>query len=243
MNFLRRRVLLAASALLPAMPMPGKTGTARAETTDLVVICDPPLAAPLGLAGAAFRARAGVHLRLFPTAPGLIVPQLAHDVQNDLIVTQLGVLDEAARAGLLAGARSGNWGNQVVVAELVGAAGPAGSGKFAVSELAGASGIEGAAIAARLGVATARILSAIDTPEVAFLLTSGVARTGLLYLTDVRGDPRLRVVYPVADQPPAIYAAALSKHARRPNPAAFLDFLATAQARELLVTSGLEPVT
>jgi molybdate transport system substrate-binding protein len=237
MDIARRRILLAAAASLPAMA----TRSASAGTTDLAVMCDPALDRPLGAARAAYYAHSRVRIHVFPTAPGLILPQLAHDVQNDILVTQLGILDQAAQAGLLAaGPRSGNWRNGLVVAEMTDAAGPADAGKFAVSELPSASGIDGAAIAARLGVNPAQILSAIDTAEVAFLLKSGAARTGLLYRTDVIAEPRLRVRHAIEDWPPAIYAAAVTKGARRPNPAVFIEFLQTAQAGELLAANGLE---
>ena len=95
---------------------------------------------------------------------------------------------------------------------------------------------------ARLGIDPARVVSAIDTTEVTFLLTTGGARKGVLRLTDVRADPRLRVVRTVAEPAPARCAAAIAKGARRPNPAAFISFLGTEPARRLLATAGLEIV-
>ncbi len=234
-----RRLLLLAT---PAALTVGTIRPAVADTTDLVIMCDPTLQRPLAGIGEAFRAKAGVRIHVFATAPGLILPQLTHDVQNDILVTQVGVLQQAERAGLLSGARSGNWSNPLVIAEMAGAAGPAAAGKFAVSELPAASGVDGAGVVAKLGLPSSEIISAIDTPGVAFLLTSGAARTGLLYLTDVRADPRLRVLRPLEDMPAAIFAAAVSKGARRPNPAGFVEFLGTVQARERLAASGLEPV-
>jgi molybdate transport system substrate-binding protein len=122
------------------------------------------------------------------------------------------------------------------------ASGAPGAGKFAVSELPAASGIDGTAIVARLGIDTARVVSAIDTNEVAFLLTTGGARTGVLRLTDVRADPRLRVVRTITEQPPSLCAAAITKGARRPNPAAFISFLDSEPGRRLLANAGLEVV-
>ena len=236
MNIVRRRIMLSAATLLPL----AMASEAHADTTDLAVICDLTLGVPLLTAGNAFRAGTGVRIHVFPTAPGLIVPQLAREVQIDIIVAQSTVLDQADQAGLLTSSpRGGRWSNPLVVAEATDAPGQADAGKFAVSELRDASGIDGSALATRLGINAARILSAIDTTEVAFLLTTGAARTGLLFLTDVRAAPRLRVVRAVPDQPPATYAAAVTKGARRPDPAAFIAFLGTPPARQLLATAGL----
>lgn len=237
MTMIRRRMMLTAPALLPLAVV----SEAKADTTDLAVICDLTLGSALIAVGARFRAGTGVHIDVFPTAPGLIVPQLAREVQIDIVVAERDVLEHAAQANLLTGAaRGGPWSNQVVIAAAKDASGPEDAGPFAVSELPAASGIDGALIVARLGVDPARVRSAIDTTEVAFLLTTGAVRTGLLFLTDVRADPRLRVVRVLTEQPPAVHAAAITAGTRRPNPAAFITFLGTPPARELLSDAGME---
>jgi molybdate transport system substrate-binding protein len=239
MNSVRRRIMLTAPALIPL----AMASEAKADTTDLAVICDLTLGVPLRSVGVAFRASTGVRIHVFPTAPGLITPQLSREVQIDIVVAQSDVLDQATQAGLLTTSpRSGSWSNALVIAEMIDASGAPDVGKFAVSELAAASGIDGTAVVARLGIDSARVVSAIDTSEVAFLLTTGGARTGVLRLTDVRADPRLRVVRTVADPAPARCAAAITKGARRPNPAAFISFLSTEPARRLLASAGLEVV-
>jgi molybdate transport system substrate-binding protein len=177
----------------------------------------------------------------FPRHRELILPQLARDVQNDIILTQVLLLDRAAQAGLLTdGARSGVWADPLVIAEPIGAPGDAGSGMFAVSELASASGIDGASIVSRMNLPANRVVSAIDNTEVVFLLTTGRARTGLLYLTDVHSGPGLRVVRAIEDPPPMLFAAAVTKLARRPNPAAFIHFMGTPGAAAMLTEVGLD---
>ena len=237
MTIARRHLLLAASAALPIVA--GQP--ARADTTDLALICDLTLGAPLRAVAAAVRASGGVHVFVFPTAPGLIVPQLARDVQIDIVATRADAMEQAKQAGLLAGeTTSGNWRDPIVIAEASSASGSPDEGKFAVAGLPGASGMDGETVAARLGVDPARIVSAIDTTEGAFLLVSGAARTGLLYLTDVRAHPRLRVLRIVPDQPPAVFAARVTKGARRPDPAAFVTWLGTPPGRAALSKGGLE---
>ena len=69
---------------------------------DLAVTCDTTLAPALRKVAAAYRARSGVRVFVFPTGPGLILPQLVRDIQNDIVVTQTTILDQAAQAGVVA---------------------------------------------------------------------------------------------------------------------------------------------
>jgi molybdate transport system substrate-binding protein len=233
-----RRSLLAG---LPAAALTASAGSARAATAGLAVTCDPTLAPALRELGAAYRARSGVPVFVFPTGPGLILPQLLRDIQNDIVVTQLAILDQAAQAGVIAPAPRGRtWHNPLVVAGLRGTS--ATDGIFAVSDPSPASDIDGAALLARLGLQPARVLSAVDTDEVAFLLTTGAAEAGLLHVTDVRADQRLAVIRPVpADiSAPIVYAASVTRLARRPDPQGLIAFLATSEADALLRQSGLE---
>ena len=104
-----------------------------------------------------------------------------------------------------------SWRNPVVIAGLRGAGDR--SRRFAVTDPIPASDIDGPAFLARLGLQPTRVLGAVDTDEVAFLLTTGAAQAGLLHMTDVRADERLAVIrqVPAEIQPPLLYAA--SRHA------------------------------
>jgi Bacterial extracellular solute-binding protein len=86
-------------------------------TTDLAVTCDAGAAPAVIAAGSAFRQRTGVRIRVFPTALGLVLPQLEREIQNDIIVTQTATIDQADRAGLVEpGGRVGPWRNRLVTA-------------------------------------------------------------------------------------------------------------------------------
>ena len=78
------------------------------------------------------------------------------------------------------------WRNPLVIA------GPQGTASidrtFAVPDPSPASDIDGPALLARLDIRPNRTLGAVDTDEVAFLLTTGSAQGGLLHMTDVRAD-------------------------------------------------------
>jgi molybdate transport system substrate-binding protein len=237
MGFGRRRLFQASVALLPTAALMTQ---ARADTTDLVLACDPDLAPAMVLAASAYLSRAGVHVRVFPTSPGLIVPQLEHEVQNDIVVSRAGILDQAARAGLLPGAeRIGPWRNPLVIAALHDS--PDINGVFAVTDLSPASMLDGHAVLAGLARHPSVVLGAVDTSGVAFLISSRAAASGLLYRTDARAN-RFAVLATVSNDvfaaPPV--AAAISRSARRPNPDAFLAFLASPDATNMLNAAGLE---
>jgi molybdate transport system substrate-binding protein len=229
--------------VLPLLALAGAIGPARADTVDLAVNCDTTLAPALRQAAAAYKARTGVRVFVFATGPGLILPQLVRGIQNDIVVTQTTILDQAVQAGVVASAVRAQWRNPLVIA---GARGVATTDRtFAAPDPSPASDIDGPALLARLGLTPSRILGAVDTDEVAFLLTTGAAQAGLLHMTDVRADERLAVIRPVPaeTQPPLLYAASVTRLARRPNPEGFVAFLAAPEGTAILATAGLETPT
>jgi len=237
---LGRRGLFQASLALAPLVL---ATTAKAETTDLVAACDTALGPAIERMAAAFTAKTGVAIRLFPASPNLLLPQLARDVQNDILITQAPLLDQAGRTGLLAAdaKRIGSWQTRLVLAALRGTGRPT-DGPIAVPDPNPAFPPDGRAMLTAMGLQPAAILGAVDTRGVAFLLTSGAAKAGLLYLTEVRTDARLDVVaeLPADVSPPMTVGAALSHGTSRPNPGAFLAFLGTPEASRLLRANGLE---
>lgn len=175
MIFSRRRLLSVASATLAV------SVAANAEiTTDLAVTCDAAATPAVRAAGLAYRSKTGIRVRVFPTAPGLVLPQIERQIQNDIIFTQTSTLDQAAAAGLVPpGSHAGPWRNRLVMA--MAASGPEGS--VAVPDVSPASDIDGVAILQRMGIKPAQILGVIDTGAVAWTLGNGDARQGLLHQT------------------------------------------------------------
>jgi Bacterial extracellular solute-binding protein len=116
MAFPRRRLLAVAPPGLAAAFSMSDRAFAQ-TTTDLAVTCDAAAAPAVIAAGSAFRQRTGVRIRVFPTALGLVLPQLEREIQNDIIVTQIATIDQADRAGLVEpGGRVGPWRNRLVTA-------------------------------------------------------------------------------------------------------------------------------
>jgi Bacterial extracellular solute-binding protein len=238
MMALGRRGLLGGGVMLSLGGV--AAAAARAEVAVLSVACDTTLAPALRKVAAAYRVRAGVRVYVFPTGPGLILPQLIRDIQNDVVVTQVAIMQQVAQAGIIASADGGRrWRNPLVISGLVGAT--VTDGPFAVSDPSPASDIDGPAILMRLGLQPAHLMGAVDTDEVAFLLTTGAAQAGLLHMTDVRAAPGLGVIRPLpADIAPIVYGASVTRLASRPNPGGFVTYLGTPEATALLSESGLE---
>ncbi len=243
---LLQAALLAAPAIAARSAGAPLIASARADTTDLVLACDRTLGPACVLAGAAYTARTGVRIRVFPMTPSLLLPQLARDVQNDILMTQLASLDQAARDGILDGQdRAGPWRNPLVLAASKQAS-PAGiMDRVAIPDPTAASDIDGPAVLQRLGLHPASVQGAVDTTGVAFLLITGAAQTGVLHATDVKADSRLGIVSAIPETvwPPLVYAAAITRGTSRPNPQGFLNFLKSAEAMAVLSAAGLEPAT
>lgn len=238
----RRSLLLG----LPAAAMAGVAGYARADTTDLAVACDTTLAPAMRAVGAAYCARTGVRINVFATGPGLVLPLLLRDIQNDIVVTRGITLEQAASAGVIAhGTQAGPWRDRLVIAGLHGAPAPQHDAPVAASDPSPASDLDGPAVLAQMGLRHAPMLGAIDCNGVAFLITTGAAPAGLLHMTDVRADPRLVVLRPVPDEvhPLIVYRAAVTTLSSRPNPAGLIAFLAASDATALLLDNGLEMPT
>jgi molybdate transport system substrate-binding protein len=235
----RRRLL----QTLPVAAMLAAATPARAAIsgTELVLACDITLGPAMRAAGTAYADATGVRVNVFPTELGLMLPQLERDVQNDVVVTRVATLDAAVQAGLVApGAVRGAWSTRVVLAAKRGAPSQA-DRPIAISDPLSAADMDGPAILAQLELLPSAVLGVIDTETVVALLLDGTAWAGLLHMTDVRAHPELEVIREVSDdiQQPIAYAAAVTKLARRPDPASLLDFLLTRQATTLLATLGL----
>jgi molybdate transport system substrate-binding protein len=244
MKFARRKLFaVTTTALAATITAPGLS-FADSTTTDLAVTCDDAAAPAVHAAGKAYRARTGVRIRVFPTPPGLLLPQLERQIQNDIIVTAIGTIEQAEKQNLIQpGGRAGPWRNRLVTASARQAAGP--NGSFVVPDPSPGSDIDGPAILQRLGPPPTTVLGVIDTDAVAWTLNNGGARQGLLHQTEVVADDRLRAVSAVPDAawPPILYAATVTKLARRGDPAAFVAFLGSAEGIAVLRGAGLETVS
>ena len=106
-----------------------------------------------------------------------------------------------------------------------------------------ASDIDGPALLTRLGLKPTRVLGAVDTDEVAFLLTLRCGAGGTAAHDRCSRRPAARGHPPGAAGSRSrhcVYAASVTRLASRPNPQGFVAFLATPEATALLTEAGLE---
>lgn len=224
-----------------ALPLLGLVAIApaRADTVDLALTCDTTLAPVLRRIAAAFTAQTSARIFVFPTGPGLILPQLQRNIQNDILVTQTTVIDQATQQGLIADVAAPRWRNSLAIAGLH--AGAALDQTLATTDPTPASDIDGSAVLTALGRKPRRVLGAVDSDEVAFLIANGSAQAGLLHMTDVRAHGFEVVQAVPADIcAPLVYRACITRLAGRPKPGDFLAFLTTQAAVRVLSDHGLE---
>ena len=240
MNVSRRLVLTSAATeplLAAALPV-------RAETAHYPMACDPALVPALREAAEVFRGRTDIFVHMLPTAPALVVPQMTHQIQNDIVMSRADILDAVDAVGYaVPGAPRPRFRNRLVLAALS----TTPDGPFTTIGITDKSPDtlrDDVAIVAGLGFPTAKTIGGIDTGEVAFLVTHGVVQAGLVLMSDVASDPRLRVVRDVPESVAAspIYIACTTRVPRRPQPESFVAFLANGDGTGILTRHGLELV-
>lgn len=242
---LARRAMSLAMSLALAL---GSAVPAWAAAPDVIVYGYPTPRHALLDVGARFTAQTGVPVHVFAAPPTLILAQLRHAVWNDVVVPLAPWMDQAEQAGVIEpGTRTGAWRTTLVLVHATGAtatgATPA-NATLAITDPTPAATIDGPAVLAALGLHPAHVQGVANAAEVAFLLDTGAAAQGLVHLTDVRADPRLSVAAPVAASAyaPIVYAAAISTLTHSPNARAFLDYLHSSAATDVLRADGLETV-
>ncbi len=246
-------------ATLLAAAMTGLATVTHAEGSsapNVVVYCDKALRRTMEDTGRLFTARRGAPVNVFCAAPPLMLAQIERVTQNDILITQAGVMDLAARQGLIRAAtriplgrdrlvlaaRSGKSPGDGANADPVAVLRGIGAGPLATPDPTAATTIDSAAVLARLGLPAPppfRLIGAVDTEEVGFLLRTGAAPLGLLHGTEAQPGSGLSVAAALAGEP-VTYAAAITVITRSRNAQAFIDFLNTPEAQTRLRSAGLE---
>jgi hypothetical protein len=216
--------------------------SAYADTTDLVVHCDPPLAKPMRDIAAAFRSSNGVELRIFATAPNAIPAQLARDIQNDIVVTSPEILGRIGAAGHLSDfPPSAPWRNRLMVAAKRAASRkPIEQDTMAAPDPVWGGGPDGPALLAAANLRPAHVAGTFSTEEARTLLLDDEAAYALIYASEL--TPELEEVA-TGLSAPRLATAVVTRGSSRPNPDALLRFLATPQAIAILRANHLEPVS
>jgi molybdate transport system substrate-binding protein len=239
---LLRRSLLTAAAGVPvlALGMP-----ARAALADYPLHCDPELRPVLERAALAYLARTDIRVHVLPTSEGLLVPQVAHSAQSDIVVTSPETIAALAAIGhgVPDAPHPSFSGRLVLAARTATSDDDAKGGPIAAPDPVPSARFDSAAVLAGLGLSRALVQGTIDTTAAAASVAAGRARAGLMTVMDARATPGLRVVMAVPDSvhAPLIYIATTDQSPLRPQPAAFVSFLASADGLAILKAYGLEP--
>ncbi|MBM3620540.1 MAG: molybdate ABC transporter substrate-binding protein [Alphaproteobacteria bacterium] len=88
-----------------------------------------------------------------------------------------------------------------------------------------------------------KIARAENARDALAFVARGVAPLGIVYGTDARVEPKVRVVasFPVGSHPPVVYPMAVTANARSPRAQAFLDFLLSPPSQAALQEAGFGP--
>lgn len=234
------------------------TAPANTIPPGVTVFCDPTLGPAMRSLDKISRVQAGAPLSVLSAPAMLMLAQLQRHTRNDVLLTLSGAMDLAVQLRLVRPeTRIDGLTNQLVLAGLarngVAATDRAApeailaGAQIAVTDNTVASGLDGRAVLDDNGLTQAagnRVIGAANTADVAFLITTGVADIGLVYLTDVRADTRLMVLAPLAADPALTnYAAAVNTKAISPNAQAVLNVMRSTEGEAVLRATGLEIVS
>jgi molybdate transport system substrate-binding protein len=245
----RRRFLLAPFGVAVA----AASGPARAEwlRDGIVIYADPELRPVLTELDAQYQRSNPGSPTVFSAPPGQLLGLLAHDTQNDVLLTQSAFMDRAVAQKLVQDVRHTLWRNRLVVAGRAGAAtlgdfradalkAALKGGVLAVPDASDASAVDGPALLEKLGLSV-RVQGAVSTGDGLDMLRGGHVALAVCHATELTADPGLVRVMALPDEayPPIVYQAALTAKAwsRYQSPwLAYLSGGAAALARQ----SGLE---
>jgi molybdate transport system substrate-binding protein len=246
-------LIVTALALLPSaagsQPAGNVTVFAAASLTDsLKSIAD------------AYQAKTGAKIVLSFGASSTLARQIEQGASADLFFSaDTDWMDYLNKAGLIAQASRKNLlGNQLVliaastnsrdlkIAPHFDLAGALGDGRLALADPASVpAGKYAKAALTTLGVwdsVASRIAPAENVRIALQYVARGEAPLGIVYATDAKAEPAVRVVgiFPDDSHPPIIYPVALTR-AASPQAQGFLAFLEGPQARAIFVKTGFSP--
>lgn len=248
-----RRTFVAGLGMLAA------AAPARADAKAPLVLAAASLQEALGAAADAWRA--GGHARpvLSFAASSALARQVSAGAQADLFLSADDAwMDDLARRGLLApGTRAPLVANRLVLVQPRSAAAPAAGvpwsrllaqGRIAMADPAAVpAGRYGRAALLRLGLWSTlapRIVRAENVRAALALVERGAAPWGIVYATDARAAPRVRVarVFAAESHPPIRYPVARLARSTSPDAEPFRRFLLGSGAKAIFARFGFQPL-
>ena len=123
-----------------------------------------------------------------------------------------------------------------------------GSGRLAMADTRSVpAGLYGRTALEKLGVwdsVAARVAQSENVRAALVFVARGEAPLGIVYATDARSEPRVRVVgtFPADTHPPIVYPVAVTTSAGHPDAIRFLEFLRSPAARSAFEAEGFVTV-
>ncbi len=237
----RRSLFHAAAISLPAMAVSVAAHAEEAvDNTDYPMAADPSLVLALREASSAYKAQTNIVIHILPTAPALLVPQMTHEIQNDIVMARTDIVAELDHACcFVEGTPRPRFANRYVLA----ARDEAGlKGTIAYTDLSGGRPRDEIAILASLGLGEAKHIGCLDSLDAAAMAASGAAGAALCRTSDLAAHPELKITRVLTDAmaAPDIFIATVTRSPRRPRPEGFVAFLASASGTAIMARHGLE---
>jgi molybdate transport system substrate-binding protein len=228
------------------------TAPATIIPPGVTVFCDPTLRPAMRSLDKISLAQAGAPVSVLSAPAMSMLAQIQRHTRNDVLFTLSIAMDQAVQLQLVRPeTRVDGFSNPLVLARLAnnspaqldqaGLPGLLAGARLAVTDNTVASGLDGRAVLKANGLAPAgQVMGAATTADVAFLLVTGAADIGLVYLTDVKADPRLTVLATLnADPALTHYSGAVNAKAVSPNAQALLNVMRSTAGSASLRAAGL----
>jgi molybdate transport system substrate-binding protein len=235
------------------------SGVARAQTAGPTIFAAASMKTALDAIASAWKDKTGKPVVISYGSSGTLAKQIEAGAPADLFISaDQKWMDVLAKDGAIKPAtRRDLVGNALVLVAPADAKAPAlaidkgvdlagalGDGKLAVCTVTSCpAGIYGKEALIKLGVwaDVAPKLAQADNVRAALLLVArGEAKYGIVYATDAKAEPKVKVVgtFPDSSHEPIVYPVALTASAQNPDAAAFEDFLRTPGSVKLLMDQG-----
>lgn len=220
----------------------------------VTVFCDPTLGRAMRSLDRLSRAQAGAPISVLSAPAMAMLAQIQRHTRNDVLFTLSGAMDRAVQLQLVRPeTRIDGFSNPLVLAimgdrgtvpaDKVGLLDMLGGRRLAVTDNTVASGLDGRAVLDANGltnVAGNIVMGAATTADVAFLITTGAVDIGLVYLTDVKADPRLTILVTLKSDPTLTnYSGAVNAKAVSPNAQVLLNVMRGTEGSAMLRAAGL----
>ncbi|HMF07126.1 MAG TPA: molybdate ABC transporter substrate-binding protein [Methylocella sp.] len=223
-----------------------------------VVFAAASLKTALDEIAAAFAAETGKTAPVVYASSAILAKQIEQGAPADIFISaDIDWMDYLARSGLIRSETRRNLlGNALVLIEPSNAntdlviasgfdlAGATGNGKIAVCTIASCpGGIYAKQALDALGIwakVEPKLAQADNIRSALNLVSRGEASFGIVYATDAKADPKVKVVgvFPESTHSPIIYPAALVGTSKNSDAARFLDFLSSPAADKIWMEQG-----